>query len=100
MGILNIVECDRLIDPDNRAQIARPLTTGTNLTTSTSTAKTSSDFSANVKFIRIVADTAMYVKLGNSSVEAAVGDRYLPAGIPDYLPIADGQTRIAAIEPS
>ena len=98
MGILNIVEISRLTrGEDGEMPIIWPNSTGVNVTTSGTTARTAADFDADTKAVLLTSDTGDYVKFGDDSVEAAEGDIYIPAGVPMVIGIKDGQTRVAAI---
>lgn len=99
MGILNVVEISRLIKDEsgNVAPIIYPNSTGVNVTTSGTTARTVADFDADTKAVMVTSDSGDYIKFGDETVEAAAGDIFIPAGVPMVFGLKDGQTRVAAI---
>ncbi len=54
-------------------------------------------FGAQTYQIRIAANSACFVKVGNGSLTAAQTDVYLPANTIDYLMVSPGQS-IAAVQ--
>ena len=96
MGVFNITECDKVMSEE--MPIANLLTTGENITTSGVSAKNASEFDSACKFLRVVTDTDIYVKMGTSSVTASAGDMFIPAGVIEYLHVKTGDTHIAAID--
>ena len=71
--------------------------TAQSISVSTSTARNSSDFTYRV--IRVITTVNCFIKLGDSTVEAAVTDHYLPAGAIEYFARKEN-TRIAGITAS
>lgn len=96
MGIVNITESTVLADR-GRAQALVIDGNAQNITSSATTARNATAFASDAVFLRIVADTAVYYKLGDSTVTAAVADTFLPAGVIDYIAIS-GNTHIAVID--
>ena len=71
--------------------------TAKSVSITTSTARNSSDFAYRV--IRVITTVNCFIKLGDSTVEAAVTDHYLPAGAIEYFARKEN-TRIAGITSS
>ena len=65
----------------------------------TATTARSSAFNAHTHTIQITATQICFVKLGDVTVEAAVTDHYIVAGVPYKLPVR-GNTHIAVIRSS
>jgi hypothetical protein len=61
-----------------------------------SSAQATNPFGAQTYQVRIAADAACFVKVGNGAVIATATDVYLPANTIDYLMVSPGQS-IAAI---
>ena len=98
MGILNVVEISRLVEGENgEMPIVFLNSTGANVTTSGTTARTGTDFDADTVAVLLTSDTGDYIKFGDETVEAAAADVYLPANVPMVFGLKDGQTRVAAI---
>lgn len=67
-----------------------------------SSARNSTPFNAETKVISLYADGPVYIALGDSTIEAAASDHYLPEGLYYDVAVAGGQkgpqaTHIAAI---
>lgn len=99
MGILNVVEISRVVEGEdgNLMPVIYPNSTGVNVTTSGTSARTSSDFDSATKAVLVTSDTGDYIKFGDDTVTAASGDIYLPANVPMVFGLTGGATRVAAI---
>lgn len=92
MGSLHITPMGMIAD---NLPILRQAGTGKTLSTTTSTARTT--VPSGGEYLRLVADEAMSVKLGDGSVNAALTDLRIVAGLPEYIRV-DGNTNIAGID--
>jgi hypothetical protein len=61
-----------------------------------SSAAAANAFGAQTYQIRVVANSACHVKIGDGAQTATTDDPYLPAHVPDYVTVTPGQ-RVAAI---
>ena len=70
----------------------------TQVTTSSTTARTSFDFDSDTSFIVVYCDVECFVLLGDSTVEADSNSKILPARTFRTFGLPQGATRIAVIE--
>lgn len=72
------------------------LSTVQTIATTASSLGATNAFGAQTYKVRVVANTAVHVKIGDGSQTAAATDSFVPANSPEYFTVTPGQ-KIAAI---